>query len=85
MAKEAQAAAGSEALGQGALPPVYLTGNLRQRIQLLIVSQCYGGLFCGKMRLFPPHYPPALSETIAKNRGGGFAEMGFVNIAMLMY
>jgi len=36
-------------------PPVYLTGNLRQRIQLLIVSQCYGGLFCGKMRHNPPH------------------------------
>jgi len=66
------------------LSPVLGTGNLRQRIQLLIVSQCYGGLFCGKMRHNPPHDPPTLSETIAKNRSSDSSSTGHrIGITML--
>ena len=34
-----------------------------------------GGFFVARCGSFPPRYPPALSETIAKNIGAGFAEI----------
>jgi len=44
--------------------PLFIsTGNLQQRIQLLIVSQCYGGLFCGNGRLLSPAQTASIART----------------------
>ncbi len=79
MAKEAQAAAGSEAPGHPSMRLVgwrtrlgsSMTGNLRKRIQLLIVGPCYGGFFVARCGSFPRtnrHYCPKQLQKIVAVR-----------------